>query len=316
VRPWQGPAPRFAGVSSFGLGGSNAHAILESAPPRPLVPAADGRHRVTLAAPTPELLDIYRQDLLEHLVAFPDTDAADVAFTLGRRVGRFPSRLAVSFSNREALMTGLTSAPAAPPAAVEPSLLAAPPAVTGRTIVLPVPRLRPTPASLAPIPADTLAPAPAPGLFVPSPATLAASPPAAASVLLAQVALMRAQLQALGRRGAELGPPWRSDTAARTKRGPHEQARDPRRSVLGTCAHVPRTPGLDPKVGRPHVPRAHRARAPARRSNSRLGRRRSGSRRLLARPTRLRDHPRDPRVRQNIRPHQPEAPRGEASPDY
>ncbi|MEU6270990.1 beta-ketoacyl synthase N-terminal-like domain-containing protein [Streptomyces populi] len=45
--PWPGDRPRRAGVSAFGIGGTNAHVVIEQAPPRE--PAAS----VTAAAPSP-----------------------------------------------------------------------------------------------------------------------------------------------------------------------------------------------------------------------------------------------------------------------
>ena len=83
----RGEAPRLAGVSSFGVGGTNAHAILEEAP----VPAPRARSRapqlLKLSARTRPALELSMRRLAEHLQACPDADLADVAFTLqtGRR---------------------------------------------------------------------------------------------------------------------------------------------------------------------------------------------------------------------------------------
>ena len=79
-------APRRAAVSSFGVGGTNAHAILEEAPPR----SASGPSRrwqlLLLSGNTPAALAAQRDRLAEHLFQHPEASLADVAFTL--RVGR------------------------------------------------------------------------------------------------------------------------------------------------------------------------------------------------------------------------------------
>ncbi|NRQ35520.1 SDR family NAD(P)-dependent oxidoreductase [Nonomuraea sp. NN258] len=78
--------PRRAGVSSFGIGGTNAHAVLEEAPPRPALPRERPAHLLKLSARTESALAAARERLAAYLAAHPETDLADVAFTL--RVGR------------------------------------------------------------------------------------------------------------------------------------------------------------------------------------------------------------------------------------
>lgn len=85
--PWpQKAGPRRAGVSAFGIGGTNAHAVLEQAPPRR---ASTGRRRVQLvplSARTPEALGHAAERLAEHLQQEQTLAARDVAWTL--QVGR------------------------------------------------------------------------------------------------------------------------------------------------------------------------------------------------------------------------------------
>ncbi|MEU4232375.1 amino acid adenylation domain-containing protein [Nonomuraea sp. NPDC026600] len=82
----QGPGPRRAGVSAFGMGGTNAHVVLEEAPEPPAVPSATGQHLLILSAASgPALADIATR-LRAHLRARPETDLGDVAATL--RLGR------------------------------------------------------------------------------------------------------------------------------------------------------------------------------------------------------------------------------------
>ena len=87
-------APRRAAVSSFGVGGTNAHLILEEAPAPP-PPAAPARpwQLLLLSARSAEALEAATDNLADHLADRPELDAAglaDVAHTLhaGRTVFR------------------------------------------------------------------------------------------------------------------------------------------------------------------------------------------------------------------------------------
>ncbi|TFV98691.1 acyltransferase domain-containing protein, partial [Oxalobacteraceae bacterium OM1] len=89
--PWpRGDAPRLAGISSFGFGGTNAHVIVEEAPARPVSETAPGRQLLVLSARTPDAVQEGAKRLADHLAAHPDLNLADVAYTL--RTGRKPMR--------------------------------------------------------------------------------------------------------------------------------------------------------------------------------------------------------------------------------
>ncbi|HEX8904592.1 MAG TPA: type I polyketide synthase, partial [Longimicrobiaceae bacterium] len=94
--PWpRNGTPRRAGVSSLGIGGTNAHVVLEQAPePAPRPPARDWQ-LLPLSARTPAALEAATDRLAAHLRAHPEQPLADVAWTLqaGRRA--FPHRRAV-----------------------------------------------------------------------------------------------------------------------------------------------------------------------------------------------------------------------------
>ena len=79
--------PRRAGVSAFGVGGTNAHVILEQAPERKAAPSSLGVHLLPLSARSKAALDRATENLAEYLKSNPHTDLADVAWTLqtGRR---------------------------------------------------------------------------------------------------------------------------------------------------------------------------------------------------------------------------------------
>ncbi|MBV9354215.1 MAG: type I polyketide synthase, partial [Chloroflexi bacterium] len=77
--------PRRSCVSSFGLGGTNSHVLLEQAPPRRAEPASPAARLLVLSAKTRAALDGRAADLAGYLRARPDADDAefaDVAFTL------------------------------------------------------------------------------------------------------------------------------------------------------------------------------------------------------------------------------------------
>jgi acyl transferase domain-containing protein/acyl carrier protein len=97
LRRWEreGAAPRRAGVSALGFGGSNAHVVLEEPPASaPSDPGRDWK-LITLSARTPAAREAQARRLAQALRADPDLPLADVAHTLqtGRRALR--CRLAV-----------------------------------------------------------------------------------------------------------------------------------------------------------------------------------------------------------------------------
>ncbi|HYO74421.1 MAG TPA: beta-ketoacyl synthase N-terminal-like domain-containing protein, partial [Archangium sp.] len=88
LREWKrGPVPRRAAVSSFGIGGTNAHAILEEAPEQRSEPSLRPHQVVLLSARTPAALESLGSRLAAHVEAHPHLSLADVAYThaLGRR---------------------------------------------------------------------------------------------------------------------------------------------------------------------------------------------------------------------------------------
>ncbi len=78
--------PRRAGVSSFGIGGTNAHVILEEAPPTQASSLSRPWQLLLLCAKTDSALETATTNLVTHLKQHPDSNLADVAYTL--QVGR------------------------------------------------------------------------------------------------------------------------------------------------------------------------------------------------------------------------------------
>jgi acyl transferase domain-containing protein len=99
AQPWPEAAdhPRRGGVSAFGFGGSNAHAILDALP-EPAVgqlPAGRDRQLLVLSARTPSALRAQAACWAGHLAWHPDLPLRDVAFTAGHGRAHLSERLAV-----------------------------------------------------------------------------------------------------------------------------------------------------------------------------------------------------------------------------
>ncbi len=88
VVPWPRSGPRRAGVTALGVGGSNAHVVLEQAPAPVPRARARGWHVVPISAPTHDALEAVSGELAGTLQRDPAIDPADVAFTLS--CGREP----------------------------------------------------------------------------------------------------------------------------------------------------------------------------------------------------------------------------------
>jgi amino acid adenylation domain-containing protein len=96
--PWPRSAlPRRAAVSSFGVGGTNAHLVIEEAPAPAERPhgAQAGVFLLPLSARSPQALARRGADLASHLLDHPHTPLADVAATLMRGRVALPHRACV-----------------------------------------------------------------------------------------------------------------------------------------------------------------------------------------------------------------------------
>ncbi|MFI7221138.1 type I polyketide synthase [Micromonospora maritima] len=118
--PW--PAldrPRRAAVSSFGISGTNAHAIVEAAPTAsPAVPAPTagpglvGADAVPLlvSARTARALPAQAARLHDHLAAHPDLDPADLGWSLATGRAHHPYRQVTVAADRADALAALTAA--------------------------------------------------------------------------------------------------------------------------------------------------------------------------------------------------------------
>jgi amino acid adenylation domain-containing protein len=95
----RGAAPRRAGVSAFGVGGTNAHVILEEAPLLEPTGPTRGAQLLLLSAKSESALQAMSENLAAFLEANPDAPMGDVARTLQIGRKRFPHRRGVIASN-------------------------------------------------------------------------------------------------------------------------------------------------------------------------------------------------------------------------
>ncbi|NEA27369.1 SDR family NAD(P)-dependent oxidoreductase [Actinomadura bangladeshensis] len=112
ARSWpEVPRPRRAAVSSFGISGTNAHVILEQAPPdreptegyEPSGPVA-----WVVSGASVSVLRAQAERLAEHVDQRPDLDIRDVGYTLASRP-LFEHRAVVIGGDRDELLAGITA---------------------------------------------------------------------------------------------------------------------------------------------------------------------------------------------------------------
>lgn len=134
---WSRPdGTRIAGVSSFGIGGTNAHVILQDPPPLPRTarpaPQATGWEVLPLSARTPEALERAAARLDDALAAPDAPDLSDAAHTL--QIGRTAHawRAAVPVPRRAPPDRSPRSGPSGPPTASRTSSCCTPARAPGR----------------------------------------------------------------------------------------------------------------------------------------------------------------------------------------
>ncbi|WP_416610751.1 type I polyketide synthase [Micromonospora sp. LOL_025] len=113
AQPWpETGQPRRAGVSAFGISGTNAHVIIEQADEadthraRPAGTPAPPTPWIVSARSAPALAGQARR-LLDHLGAHPDLAPADVAYSLVTTRAALPHRAAVIGDDPDGLLAGL-----------------------------------------------------------------------------------------------------------------------------------------------------------------------------------------------------------------
>jgi acyl transferase domain-containing protein/NADPH:quinone reductase-like Zn-dependent oxidoreductase len=114
-RRWErGPRPRRAGVSSFGISGTNAHLIVEEAPPTIPENKADDAAAPELpvipfviSGATPQSLRAQAESLRSHLQEHPELPAADVAYSLATTRAALKHRAALLASDSACVLSQL-----------------------------------------------------------------------------------------------------------------------------------------------------------------------------------------------------------------
>lgn len=126
ARPWpRGARPRIAGVSSFGLGGTNVHVILEEAPVRAdaqaaatvVAPAHSANEPAERGRPLPFLISArsvgalraQAEQLRDHLASRGEQRLLDVAYALCATRSAFEHRAVLVADSRAALIEKLTA---------------------------------------------------------------------------------------------------------------------------------------------------------------------------------------------------------------
>lgn len=116
--PWTaGDRPRLAGVSSFGFSGTNAHLILQEAPPTPPRQAATDHplQLLCLSAKTDTALRELAGDYQRHLAGTPTPALVDVAHTANSGRTHFPHRAALIAGTPAEMSERLGALAEAPP---------------------------------------------------------------------------------------------------------------------------------------------------------------------------------------------------------
>src|SRR5262249_27575653 len=98
-----GERGRNAGVSSFGMSGTNVHIVLSgaAAPPEAELPRTPRHELVVLSAKSAQALDAAKDALASHLETHPEQPLADVAYSLAIGRQAFAHRWGCVVKSRE-----------------------------------------------------------------------------------------------------------------------------------------------------------------------------------------------------------------------
>jgi amino acid adenylation domain-containing protein len=111
LRPWKtNGAPMRAGVSAFGVGGTNAHIIVEEAPVSYPSDAGRNHHLLVWSAKTPTAVGKITESLSRQFAQHPEVNLADAAYTqqVGRSADKLRRALVVGNAAEAANLAGLS----------------------------------------------------------------------------------------------------------------------------------------------------------------------------------------------------------------
>ncbi len=114
AQPWQAEGPRRAGISSLGVGGTNAHLILEEPPLASPTPEQAGPVLLRWSAQSEAALDTLGGNLARHLEAHPETNLRDVARTLNEGRPNFTYRRHAVVADHAQAVAALRAGDSAP----------------------------------------------------------------------------------------------------------------------------------------------------------------------------------------------------------
>lgn len=100
LKAWKASSPRRAAVSSFGIGGTNAHVVLEEFSKSSPSVSQHSSHLLLFSAKTETSLQKTTHRVLSHLSNHPEISLPDVAFTLQKGREHFKYRQAIVCKNK------------------------------------------------------------------------------------------------------------------------------------------------------------------------------------------------------------------------
>ncbi|MDT0377682.1 type I polyketide synthase [Streptomyces sp. DSM 42041] len=121
ARPWdtEDDRPRRAGISSFGISGTNAHVVIEAAGRQPEPARPDGPAPTVpllLSGRTPDAVRAQAAALRDHLADRPELTPLDTAFSLATGRSRFDHRAVAVGGDRDELLAALDALASGTPA--------------------------------------------------------------------------------------------------------------------------------------------------------------------------------------------------------